>query len=156
MNHTNEVSAGAQKLLMEAGYQPKAEWVFIDDLVLDFRNKFEGREDLVAELERFLSNGALPVNRSRFKAFFTEVQHRERVRRDLHQQHVNLTETYTKSGIKEPDAGHEALALRILELETAVQAYADRLKSAQAKAANQKSDSSFPFVAGVVVGGILF
>jgi len=156
MNNTNEVSAGAQKLLMEAGYQPKAEWVFIDDLVLDFRNKFERREDLVAELERFLANGALPVTRSRFKAFFAEVQHRERVRREVQQQHVNFTEIYTKAGIKEPDAGHEALALRILDLEKAVQAYADRLKSAQTKTTKQKSESSIPFVAGIVVGGILF
>jgi hypothetical protein len=156
MNKTNEVSAGAQKLLMEAGYQPKAEWVFIEDLVLDFRNKYEGREDLLAELDRYLANGALPVTRSRFKAFSAEVQRQERVRRVVLQQHVSFIEIYTKAGIKAPDAGHEALALRILELEKAVQAYAERLKSAEAKATNQKSDSSFPFVAGVLVGGILF
>lgn len=152
MNHTNEVSAGAQKLLMEAGYQPKAEWVFIEDLVLDFRNKYEGRDDLLAELDQFLVNSGLPVTRSRFTDFSTEIKHREKMRRSAEQQQTHLIEIYTKASVKAPDAGHEALALSIVELEKAVQAYANRLKLAEAK----KLESSFPFIAGVVIGGILF
>lgn len=156
MHNDPSIAASAQKMLMEAGYHPKGEWIYIEDLVQNFRRKHVDREDLLMELKIFLDNVALPVSRSSFAEFQAKLQQRDKVKWTIRQQEARLAEIYTKAGIKQPGIENEKLAQRIIDLEDAVQLYARQLKSVEIDAAKHKSKSAFPFFAGIIIGGILF
>nr|WP_317623871.1 hypothetical protein [Acidovorax sp. SUPP3334]BDH38379.1 hypothetical protein AVHM3334_23270 [Acidovorax sp. SUPP3334] len=149
------VAARSQKLMFEAGYEPKSDWVFITDLVEQYRKQFASSEDMLNELEEFLASAG-PVTRASFKRFSSEARMHDHAREAKKRQRVRLVDICAQAGVTNPGADHEALALRIVELEQAVKSYAERLKAAEL-AAQQRSGSSFvPFVVGVAVGGALF
>lgn len=156
MHNDPSIAASAQKMLMEAGYQPKGEWIYIEDLVQNFRRKHVDREDLLMELKIFLDNVALPVSRSSFAEFQAKLQQRDKVKQTIRQQEARLAEIYTKAGIEQPGRESEKLAQRIIDLEDAVQLYARQLKFVEIDAAKHKSKSAFPFFTGIIIGGILF
>lgn len=150
------VNAGAQRLLMEAGYEPKGDWVFIDDLVQQFREQHTKREDLLGDLDTFLATAPSALTRAVFANFCAVVRQRERSREKARRQLDRLAGIYAKAGICIAGAEHEALALRIIELEQAVQSYAERLRTAEAASKRHESGSPFPFLVGVAIGGLMF
>ncbi|MDN8617146.1 hypothetical protein [Variovorax ginsengisoli] len=151
--------AASQKLLMEAGYEPKDDWLYIDDLVDQIRSTNAGQADLLQQVDHYLATTAAPSRRA-FKIFCRTLYQQDADRQRAEKLAEGMARVYASAGVAEPDAGHKALALRISELELAVQGYAARLRKAEEAAADsaakEKSSGTLPFLAGVMIGGTLF
>ena len=157
-------------MLVDAGYEPMDDWVFIEDLIESYRSTYADRTDLLSVLDQFLLATEKPVTRGEFKAYSGSIQasetsrlamaaEKERLNSMIAMQKEKLTAIFERFGIVAPEAGHEALALRIIELEKAVKEYADRVRLAKSQSIQEggRSSSAFsPFVAGVLIGGALF
>jgi len=150
------VSQNAQKLLFEAGYEPKAEWVFIDDLLQKYLCRHKGKDDLLQEVKSLLADSVRPVTRSEFLQLTNALDKREAEQKKNQDRAGQLTDILTKAGVTEVALGHEALAMRIYELERAVEMYAQKLKMAESTASQGRPSGSIPFLAGVMIGGLLF
>nr|WP_314710587.1 hypothetical protein [uncultured Comamonas sp.] len=150
------VSALSQKLLLEAGYQPKGEWVYIEDLIQKYQNSHKSNHDLLQEVKSFLSDSIIPITRAEFVNFTATLANRENEKRKTELRSTQLQEILATAGVTHKDAGHEALALRIHELECAVEAYAQKLKSSDSVTCHGRASGAVPFLAGVMIGGILF
>ena len=150
------VSALSQKLLLEAGYEPKGDWVYIEDLIQKYQNSHKGNLDLLQEVKSFLSDSLIPVTRAEFVNFTATLATRENERRKAEIRSTQLQEILVSAGVTHKDAGHEALALRVHELERAVEAYAQKLKAADSVTRHGRASGAVPFLAGAMIGGLLF
>lgn len=150
------VSALSQKLLLEAGYEPKGDWVYIEDLIQKYQNSHKGNLDLLQEVKSFLSDSLIPITRAEFVNFTATLATRENERRKAEIRSTQLQEILVSAGVTHKDAGHEALALRVHELERAVEAYAQKLKAADSVTRHGRASGAVPFLAGVMIGGLLF
>lgn len=158
-DHDAEVTKGSQRLLLEAGYQPKPEWIFIDDLVQRFRTQSATSEGMLRALDQFLASATSPVTRAGFERFATGALEEERARQAQGRQRDRLDDIYAHFGVAQHDAAHEAMALRIAELEQAVKSYAERLRDAERVGRDAKANAAspiVPFLVGVEIGAALF
>jgi hypothetical protein len=137
------VSALSQKLLLEAGYEPKGDWVYIEDLIQKYQNSHKGNLDLLQEVKSFLSDSLIPVTRAEFVNFTATLATRENERRKAEIRSTQLQEILVS-------------ALRVHELERAVEAYAQKLKAADSVTRHGRASGAVPFLAGVMIGGLLF
>ncbi|OBY87008.1 hypothetical protein [Delftia sp. JD2] len=150
------MSQSAQKLLAEAGYEPKADWVYIEDLVQKYLHRHKGKDALLEHVKSLLADSVRPVTRSEFVRLTAELDKREAEQEKNQARADQLSDILTKAGVTEVALGHEALAIRIYELERAVEAYAQKLKIAESSAPRGPASGAMPFLAGVMIGGLLF
>lgn len=148
------IAAASQRMLMDAGYEPRGYWVYIDDLVQGFRQRQAGRPDLLGEVDALLA-GPAPVTRTGFQLWCSELLQREGAQRAARAIQARIEEICAEAGISDPGPGHQALAQRVVELEHAVQAYAERARATEAAPAPRRSLGG-TFLAGVLIGGVMF
>ncbi len=151
-----DVKKNAQRLLLEAGYKAADDWIYIDDLVRDYRESHAGRGEMLRGLEEFLGTTTMPVTRADFIRFAERALADERAQEAKDRHRARLEAIYSQFGVAEHGAGHEALALRIVELEKALTAYAERLRAAERAAAAKSASPIVPFLIGVAIGDAKF
>lgn len=151
-----EIAAGSQRMLMEAGYEPQSDWVYVQDLVDAYRSKNEHRADRIAALDEWLTSTAEQITRREVARFVAAVEQRDRDAKDAQAREVRLRSIYAMAGVVEPDTGHVALALRISELEEALKSYAREVKGLREANVPAKGSAAVPFMVGVAIGGLIF
>lgn len=148
------IAAASQQKLMEAGYEPRAHWVYIGDLVEGFRQRQAARQDLLQEVDALLA-GSAPITRAGFRIWCSELLQRESTERSATAIQAQVARICVESGILDPGPGHEALARRVVELEGAVKGHAEGARAAGAVPA-ARHRPTLPFLAGVRVDGAWF
>ena len=136
-----DIAARSQKLRFDAGCEAKDDWVYIDDLVQRYRERCAGCEEMVRDVDEFLANITVPVTRAGFERYCAKAQQQFQAQQVKEQQRARLADICAQVGVIEPGAEHEALALRIDELEKAVESYAERLKAAEQTAPKHSAGS---------------
>ena len=150
--------AAAQKLLMEAGYEPRGDWLYIGDLVEKFRTFNAGNLDVIQQVDDFLATEIAP-SRIAFKRYTSDLERKTVDLKRAEEDKKRLESICAAAGSATPDASHVALACRIAELEDVVKSYAEQLRKSQLdleKATTEKTSGMLPFTTGVIIGGALF